>query len=86
MDGEDPIVVQSALRPGRGISEEDVLHAYANALYVADQQDGMVIYVGPAASGVRLLEIGAGAWHGAVAGVHAMEARAGYLREGRRRR
>lgn len=77
MDAEPPIVLQSAHR--HGVTEPDMLHAWAFAVTAYEFDDGMVMFIGPGRSG-DLLEVGAVDWHGTVAIVHAMRARPRFLR------
>lgn len=77
MDGDEPIVVESAAR--HGVAESDALHAWAFAVDAYEVGGGMVLYVGPDTSG-RLLEIGLVHWYGTLAIVHAMPARPKFLR------
>ena len=46
---EQPIILESAHR--HGVSEEDVLHALRFAIHHVRQDDDMVMFVGPDASG-----------------------------------
>lgn len=77
MDGDEPIVVGSAAR--HGVAESDAFHAWAFAIDSYEVDEGMVLYIGPDTSG-GLLEIGVVEWYGTVAIVHAMPARAEFLR------
>ena len=77
MDSE-PVILESAHR--HGVSEGDMLHTYKNALFATDVGEGVTIYVGPAAPGHPFLEIGVAAWYGELTIVHAMPARAKFLR------
>jgi hypothetical protein len=77
MQHHAPIWLQSASR--HGVLEEDGLHAWAFAIDVFTIGDGMVMYVGPGRTG-GLFEIGVVEWHEDLAIVHAMPARAQYLR------
>ena len=79
---DEPVVLPSALKRVRdGVTEENLLHAYAHQMgHIVDEShpDGpMVLYVGPSTSGVVLLEVGvpANGWHGMTAIVHGMKAR-----------
>lgn len=76
MTAEPPLVLQSATR--HGIGEEDALHAWAFAATAYYVSNSMVMYIGPARSGV-LLEVGVVDWHGDIAIVHAMRARKKFL-------
>lgn len=77
MDPDEPLVFESAER--HGVTEHDALHAWAFAIHAWDLGDGLVMYVGPARSG-DLLEVGVVEWYGTIAIVHAMTARAKFLR------
>ncbi len=73
-----PIVLEPAHR--HGVPEIDMLHALRFAVYQAVQDDGMVMFVGPARDGV-LIEVGVIEWYGDLAIDHAMRpARTKYLR------
>lgn len=75
---EQPEILPSAHR--HGVADEDMLHALANELHHAVQDDDMVIFVGPARDG-ELIEVGVIEWYGILAIAHAMRpARAKYLR------
>jgi hypothetical protein len=74
---DEPLVLQSASR--HGIALEDALHAWAFATDWHVLEEGMVMYIGPSMEG-KLLEIGVVEWHGTLAIVHAMPARARFLR------
>ena len=54
---EQPIILESAHR--HGVSEEDMLHALRFAIHHVRQDDDMVMFVGPDASGKELVEVGA---------------------------
>jgi hypothetical protein len=73
-------LVPSAFK--HGIDEDDILHAYRNAMRrYGPEPDGFTMIVGADNSG-RLLEVGAyESEEGPVVIVHAMPARAKYLRE-----
>jgi hypothetical protein len=72
-----PIVAVSARR--HDLAEEDILHAYRQAVRVYPDDDGLDLMIGPARSG-DLLEIGVvGADGGTDVIVHAMRARRKYL-------
>ncbi len=74
---EEPIVLESAYR--HGVSEDDMLHAYAFAIRHIPGSDGEVMYIGPARPGHPMLEIGVIVWHSMTAIHHAMIARPKYL-------
>ena len=71
------MVLHSAAR--HGVAEEDALHAWAFAIDAYHVSEGMVMYIGPDRAG-NLLEIGVVDWHEELAIVHAMGARAKFLR------
>lgn len=72
-----PLVLESASR--HGVSEDDALHAYQFVLTAFEVSEGMQMFIGPSRIG-ELLEVGVVRWHGVCAIVHAMPARAKYLR------
>ena len=57
---EQPIILESAHR--HDVSEEGMLHALRSAIYHVRQDDDMVMFVGPAASGTELVEVGVVIW------------------------
>ena len=59
---EQPIILESAHR--HGVSEEDMLHALQFAIHHVRQDDDMVMFVGPDASGNELVEVGVVIWRG----------------------
>jgi hypothetical protein len=68
---EQPIILESAHR--HGVSEEDMLHALRFAIHHVRQDDDMVMFVGPDASGNELVEVGVVIWWGGeLAIAHAM--------------
>lgn len=74
------IVTASARK--RGINDDDMLHAVRNAIRVFEQDDDMIMHIGPARDG-QLLEVGsiaASDYPGMTLIVHAMPARPKYLR------
>ncbi len=71
------MVLHSAAR--HGVAEEDALHAWAFAIDAYHVSEGMVMDIGPDRAG-NLLEIGVVDWHEELAIVHAMGARAKFLR------
>lgn len=71
-----PQIASSARR--HGIDDQDILHAYRNAFRVYEE-DGTVMRIGADRSG-RLLELLVVTRHGRRRIVHAMQARAKYLR------
>ena len=69
---EQPIILESAHR--HGVSEEDMLHALRFAIHHVRQDDDMVMFVGPDASGNELVEVGVVIWWGGeLAIAHAMQ-------------
>lgn len=55
-EGDDGFyVVRSALK--HGVSRDDLVHAYNNFIDVFVQDDGVVMYIGPAHNGA-LIEVG----------------------------
>ncbi|MBB5789933.1 hypothetical protein [Jiangella mangrovi] len=73
----DPAIAQSARK--HGVSDDDMLHAYRCAIRDRDQDDGLVMLIGPGRSG-QLLEIGVVRSEFGSSIVHAMNARPKYLR------
>ena len=76
MDGE-PTIAPSAGR--HGIDHADILHAFYHPMWIEDLDDGLLMVIGPDATG-RLLEIGIVEGLAGPVVVHAMHARAKYLR------
>jgi hypothetical protein len=78
---EDPIIASSALKHGLG--KEEILHAYRNPVRVWDMVwdlgEGFSMIVGPNAAAI-LLEAGYVEGDTALVIVHAMRARAKFLR------
>jgi hypothetical protein len=62
-----------------GVSDDDMRHALRYPLRVADLDDGLTMFVGPARDGT-LLEVGVADSGGGSIIVHAMRARPKYLR------
>ena len=82
---DDPLILASAQH--HGVPDDDILHAYAFAMawYVDDSGDRpMVMFIGPARTGMILLEVGACERedYDAICIVHAMRARPETLRKG----
>jgi len=68
---EQPIILESAHR--HGVSEEDMLQALRFAIHHVRQDDDMVMFIGPDASGSELVEVGVVIWWGGeLAIAHAM--------------
>ena len=74
-DGE-PVVLASAGR--HGVSAEDALHAYRNAIRAWILDDGLRMRVGPSLSG-QLLEVGVVIDDSGAKIIHAMVTRAKFL-------
>lgn len=74
----EPAILPSAHR--HGITDEDMHHAYRNAIDAFPGDDGLVMYVGADQTG-RLLEIGVVPTESGPAIAHAMPARPKYLRQ-----
>ncbi len=78
MEEAPPAVASSALR--HGLTEEQIQHAWRMAPDVGwDAGEGVTIVVGPGPSG-ELIEVGYVERHEAVWIIHAMPARAKFLR------
>jgi hypothetical protein len=74
----EPVIASSARK--HGVEDEDLLHAYRNAIDAYALEEGLIMLVGPALTGA-LLEIGvARSEEGTSVIVHAMEARPRFLR------
>ena len=76
MDGE-PTIAPSADR--HGIDHRDILHAFDHPMRIEDLDDGLLMVIGPDVTG-RLLEIGIVEGLDGPVVIHAMHARAKYLR------
>ena len=76
MDGE-PTIAPSAGR--HGIDRTDMRHALYHPMWIEDLDDGLLMVIGPDATG-RLLEMGIVEGLDGPVVVHAMHARAKYLR------
>ncbi len=75
----EPVIAPTARR--HGVDDEDMLHAYRNAIDAWFLDEGLVMLVGPNRSGSSLLEIGVvRADNGTPVIVHAMKARPKFLR------
>ncbi|MGH2747891.1 MAG: hypothetical protein ACRDKB_08205 [Actinomycetota bacterium] len=75
----EPVIASSARR--HGVDEEDMLHAYRNAIDAWTLDEGLIMLVGADRSGSSLLEIGVvRADDGTPVIVHAMKARPKFLR------
>ncbi len=74
----EPVIASSARK--HGIDDEDLLHAYRNATDAYALEEGLVMLVGPARTGMPL-EIGVvRSEEGTPVIVHAMEARSRFRR------
>lgn len=73
----DPIIAGSARK--HGVSDEDILHAYANPIRVFDLDEGFVMVIGANLAAV-IFEIGVVNGVTAPVIVHAMRARDKFLR------
>ena len=74
---EDPIVAPSAFK--HGLAEAEILHAYRNPIRVWVLGEGFTLMIGPSPAAI-MLEIGYIQGDTAVVVVHAMRARAKFLR------
>jgi len=74
---QDVPVLESARR--HGVDDDDMRHAYRNAVRVFLQDDETRVYVGPDFAG-RLLEVGVVDSDEGPLIIHAMQARPKYLR------
>ena len=75
--GDDPIIAESARK--HGVSDEDILHAYANPIRVFELDDGLTMIIGASLAAI-IYEIGVVEGTTASVIVHAMRARDKYLR------
>ena len=75
--GGDPIIAESARK--HGVSDDDILHAYANPIRVFDLDDGFTVIIGANAAAI-VYEIGVVDGIPAPVIVHAMRAREKFLR------
>ncbi len=75
--GDDPIIAESARK--HGVSDEDMLHAYANPIRVFELDDGLTMIIGGDLAAI-IYEIGVVEGTTASVIVHAMRARDKYLR------
>ena len=75
----EPVIARSARR--HGVDDQDMLHAYRNAIDAWVLEEGVVMLIGPNRSGSSLLEIGVvRADDGTPVIVHAMQARPRFVR------
>lgn len=75
--GVEPIIAESARK--HGVSDEDMLHAYANPLRVFDLDEGFTMIIGANRAAI-IYEVGVVEATLAPVIVHAMRARAKFLR------
>jgi len=75
--GDDPIIAESARK--HGVSDEDMLHAYANPIRVFELDDGLTMIIGGNLAAI-IYEFGVVEGTTASVIVHAMRARDKYLR------
>ena len=75
--GGDPIIAESARR--HGVSDEDILHAYAHPIRVFELDEDFTMIIGANRAAI-IYEIGAVEGAIAVVIVHAMRAREKFLR------
>lgn len=73
----EPIIAESARK--HGVSDEDMLHAYAHPLRVFDLDDGFTMIIGANRAAI-VYEVGVVSGVLAPVIVHAMKARAEFLR------
>ena len=74
---EAPLIATSARK--HGVHDDDMIHAFNHPMFVDDQDDGLVMFVGADTSG-SLLEIGVIESVDGPIIIHAMPARPKYLR------
>ena len=74
---DSPQIIESARR--HGIVDNDIIHYFDNPILVEDLDDDLVMLVVPDRTG-SLLEVGVVVGNDGPVIVHAMEARAKYLR------
>jgi hypothetical protein len=75
--GDDPIIAESARK--HGVSDEDMLHAYAHPFRVFDLDEGFTMIIGPNRTAI-IFEVGVVEGVNASVIVHAMRAREKFLR------
>ncbi len=75
--GGDPIIAESARR--HGVSDEDILHAYAHPVRVFELDEGFTMIIGANRAAI-IYEIGVVEGAAVVVIVHAMRAREKFLR------
>lgn len=74
----EPIIADRARK--HGVSDDDMLHAYANPIRSYDVDEGLVMLVGPDRAAAHMLEVGVVDGDIAPVIVHAMKARDKFLR------
>lgn len=74
--GDEPLILGSA--HNHGVADEDMLHAYHNAMTRHALDEGVTMILGGTRSG-ELLEVGAMTRDGWIFIIHAMRARAKFL-------
>jgi len=72
-----PVIAESARK--HGVSDEDMLHAYANPMRVFDLDDGLTMVIGANHAAI-VFEVGVVDGNMAPVIVHAMKARDKFLR------
>ena len=72
----DPVIIASARK--HGVHDDDILHAYSHPLRVLELDD-LAMLIGPSRTG-RFLEIGVSRADGIDFIIHAMPARAKFIR------
>ncbi len=73
----DPIIAESARK--HGVSDQDILHAYANPMRIFELDEGFTMIVGANRAAI-IYEIGVVEGQAAPVIVHAMRAREKFLR------
>lgn len=73
----EPVIAASARK--HGVSDEDILHAFAHPIRVFELDEGLTMLVGGSAAAV-LYEIGVVEARNGLVVVHAMQARKAFLR------
>ncbi len=73
----EPIIASTARK--HDVSDQDMLHAYANPIRIYEVGEGLAMFIGPDRS-ARMLEVGVVDGDLAPVIVHAMKARAKFLR------
>ncbi|MGB8202304.1 MAG: hypothetical protein WCF33_21895 [Pseudonocardiaceae bacterium] len=73
----EPIIASTARK--HGVSDQDMLHAYANPIRIYGVDEDLAMFIGPDRS-ARMLEVGVVDGDLAPVIVHAMKVRAKFLR------